>query len=130
MSESTKKQMPDLSGFYGTEHYYQHWTKAGVFTDGIKHLADQCGAYWLIDLAFSHQHKPKVKAEEFQLWELTLDKEGPGCVVTMRHDTGTKPIVQQKVEYTDFPENFSFYLTRPPVGYDGGEVVMMLKSEY
>ena len=43
----------DLSQFIGTENYYRHWTGHGVYTDGVKYLAEKAGAYWLIDAILS-----------------------------------------------------------------------------
>ncbi len=39
----------ELEQFYGTEKWYRHFTGL-VYTDGIKYLAENAGAYWLIDL--------------------------------------------------------------------------------
>lgn len=42
----------------GSENYYCHKPSLILYTDGVKELAEQCGAYWLIDLIISHQcHK-------------------------------------------------------------------------
>ena len=101
MPTETKLTEADLAQFTGTEHWYRHWTGRGTFTDGIKFMADRAGAYWLIDVVFSHQLKAKVRAEPFQIWELKV-KDGKG-VVTMRRDSDCKPIVTQRLEYTDFP---------------------------
>jgi hypothetical protein len=57
-----------------TERWYRHGLVRGIlFTDGAKHVADRGGAYWLIDeIAFAQKGEPKVAAEEFQLWRLTV----------------------------------------------------------
>lgn len=88
----------------GTENWYQHWTKRGYFTDGVKAIAEVAGAFWLIDAIFSH-----ARMEEFQLWTL-LVKDCKG-VLTMREDSDSPPIVIQEVAYTDFPQGlWKFYL--------------------
>lgn len=50
----TTKQL-DLSPFTGTEHWYKHWLGGLLYTDGVKYVADQAGAYWLIDAIASYQ---------------------------------------------------------------------------
>ena len=40
-----------LAQFTGSEHWYRHGlVREILFTDGAKYVADQGGAYWLIDL--------------------------------------------------------------------------------
>ncbi len=38
----------NLSRFCGTEHYYRECIGDFLYTDGIKYMAEQCGAYWLL----------------------------------------------------------------------------------
>jgi len=108
----------DLSGFHGTENWYKN-TFGLLYTDGIAYLAEQAGAHWLIDIVDSYQ--PKFGNVPFQLWKIELT-QGGGCVVTMREDTDEPPLVEQVIEYTDFPlGEFEFYCC---------DNVMLLKSEY
>lgn len=57
-------------------HYRHSLMRSFRYTDGIKTLAELAGAYWLIDLAASHQTNRKVRAEPFQLWTLRKLPEG------------------------------------------------------
>lgn len=60
----------NLAGFSGTERYYR--THPGLLaTDGTKYLADQAGAYWLLDIIWSVL--PKV-ADEFAVLEPTRNR--------------------------------------------------------
>ena len=120
----TTTTLPDLSGFIGSGEFYRHWTGRLIYTEGIDYLAEQAGAHWLIDLVASHLVYPRVQQEPFQLWALKLDGKG-GCVVTMRRDTGERPIVRQVVEYTDFPADVEWYACDNGQGH-----TMMLNSEY
>ena len=111
----------DLAQFTGTDNYYKHWTGKLLYTDGVRAMAEQAGAFWLIDLIASHQ-TPPVRQCGFQLSELTRNKTGNGAVVTMREDTDEPAQVTQRIEFTDFPEpTFKLYLI------DG---VLLLPSEY
>lgn len=109
-----------LSDFHGSETLRKHYFGL-LFTEGIESLAEEAGAYWLIDLVCSYRTQKEYKANvAFQLWSLNLDGNG-GCVITMRSDSDTPELIRQVVEYTDFPMNIEFYCCSN---------VMMLKSEY
>jgi len=118
-----KKEMRDLNdqfkAFYGTENYYQHWTKKGVYTDGIKEMAEQFKAYWLIDVVFSYQDK-KIGLIPFQVWEIT--STGDKATVEMKEDSDQPILVSQKIPFTDFPEGMlkMYYIDN----------VLILPSEY
>lgn len=100
--ETTIISKQDLEQFTGSEHYYKHWLKQLVFTDGVNFLADKTGSYWLIDIIASYQPEFKGKYS-FQLWELKVDLEDKTATVTMREDSNTPVIIKQDLTYTDFP---------------------------
>lgn len=108
----------NLRQFTGTLNWYKH-PFGLLYTDGIKYLADQAKAYWLIDLVASYQ--PKCKNIPFQLWKITIDKNN-SAVITMKEDLNKKNEVRQDIPYTDFPmKDFEFYVC---------DNTMLLKSEY
>jgi hypothetical protein len=55
-----------------TEQLYRHGiNRKVVFTDGVKYLADQAGAYWLLDeIAHVRSGDKRVTGESFQVWQL------------------------------------------------------------
>ena len=107
----------ELRHFTGTQHYYQNFNGL-LYTDGIQHLAERAGSYWLIDLVGSYQ--PRLRAG-FQVWRLKV-KEDKSALVTMIEDDGEPVRVSQELPFTDFPlKEFEFFCI------DG---VMLLKSEY
>jgi len=110
----------ELAGFTGTTQYYE--SPLGLlFTDGIKHLADRVGAYWLIDAIASWQPKARKIDPEFQLWELAVDHDRR-AVLSFRRDDGLPTHIQQKIEYTDFPQgHIRLYVERG---------VLLLPSEH
>ena len=119
----TELTTTDLKRFTGSENWYQHALNRNVtFTDGVKYLADKAGAYWLIDVVVSHQHNRKVRAEEFQVWKLRLNKTGAGAKVTCEDGNGNVVAVQ-RIPYTDFPleEGVDLYFSNN---------VVLLPSEY
>ena len=102
--------------------WWKHWTGRLTFTDGVKYLAEQAGAFWLIDLVASHQ-TPRLRQEEFQIWTLKVDRsKTPMAVATCQADTHAKVLVQQEIEYTDFPlPSIKLWLV---------DSVLMLPNEY
>jgi len=116
----------DLNTFIGTTGYYRYL--AGLkLTDGVKYLADEAGAYWLLDIIASYQLQDEIRREPFQVWELKLSPNNATtgkyeAVVTMKTDTNRPLLVKQQIEYTDFPlDSITLYLI------DG---VILLTSEY
>lgn len=118
----------DLRQFSGgTGSYYRHFL-GGVYTDGMKHVAENCGAYWLLDLVFSHRGTlaKRLTLRDFPV-RVTLEKwvteqkpNGAKCRIS-HYDSEGNPAVftLQTIPCTDFPferfENgkFTFLL-----GYD------------
>jgi hypothetical protein len=92
-----------------------------VTTDGVKFVADSAGAYWLIDEIAISQTRPKVRAEEFQVWVLKVDLEKHTGMLSCG-DGNNNTVFSKKIEYTDFPlAEIRLYCT------DG---VILLPSEY
>lgn len=129
----------DLAQFCGTMEYHATTLRGQRFvcTDGMLHLAETAGAYWLLDIVASYQgHRLDRACDGFQLWQIR--KLAKHCKndaeVTCWRDTptsDTKPAVRQLIPYTDFPfdelgDSFQFYAC----GSSADRVVVMLKSEY
>ena len=113
-----------LRQFCGSERRYPHWTKLLDYTEGVQWLAEQAGAYWLIDLIASHQTLPRVRSERFQVWQIERQGE-QGAIVTCHDDLPGSLLSDQCLEYTDFPlQQLKLYVCgdRPRV--------LMLPSEY
>jgi len=108
----------DLRHFTGSESWYRHGIARDVlFTDGAKFVADQGGAYWLLDeIALGQRGYKAVAAEEFQVWTLTV-KDDHTAALTCGDGNG-KTVFEKRIEYTDFPaeritlwfENNTIYL--------------------
>jgi hypothetical protein len=65
MQDTKTLTAADLRQFTGTEQWYRHGIVRDVlFTDGAKYVADQAGAYWLIDeIAFAQRGDKQVAGE-------------------------------------------------------------------
>jgi hypothetical protein len=108
----------DLRHFTGSENWYRHGLNRDVlFTDGAKYIADQGGAYWLLDeIALAQRYQKTVAAEEFQVWTLTV-KDDRTAALTCEDGNGNT-VFEKPIPFTDFPaeritlwfENNTIYL--------------------
>jgi hypothetical protein len=124
LGEDRVKDVQPVMVPLGSDGYRRHGAGKLLWTDAIQHLAEQDGAHWLIDAIASYQldwrvrHNPML--QEIQFWQLRRSKGG-GAVLTVVEDSDRPPVIEQKIEYTDFPlEEIKLYL-------EGG--VLMLPSE-
>ncbi len=102
----------NLRQFHGSESRFRHPLNHGVlYTEGVHHLAEEAGAFWLIDAIASYFGSPKmrraIKADErletLQFWHLAVSAEKQEATLTARADKGVPPFVTQHIGYTDFP---------------------------
>lgn len=111
--------LSELAHFTGTTQWYRNrMFPKFLYTDGVKYLAEQAGAYWLIDYIFSNQISP-IKEMPFQVWKITVVKnEG-----FIKVEDGNNNVAKEfKIPFTDFPlEEYTVWFV------DG---VLLLKSEY
>ena len=117
----------NLAHYTGAEDYFRHGlNRRLIYTDGVKYLADQAGAYWLIDVVASVQHTGiRLARHLFQSWSLIVDTDKATGLVICTDGNGKKLYVQQ-MEYTDFPlREVRLYCCE-----DSGQHVLMLSSEY
>ena len=102
----------DLAQFTGTENWYRHSiNRAVLFTDGAKYVADQAGAYWLVDeIAIIQPHNARVAAEGFQVWKLAVNADQTGVLTC--EDGNDNVVYTKEIEYTDFPlDGITLYFT-------------------
>jgi hypothetical protein len=104
MTKSAKLSPADLRQFAGgTVDYHRHGLNRNVvFTDGAKYVADQGGAYWLLDsIALAQLCDRRVAAEEFQVWRLAV-RHDRSAVLTCE-DGNYRVVFQYRISYSDFP---------------------------
>ena len=94
----------DLRQFTGSEQYFRHsLARRVLYTEGVQFLAENAGAYWLVDKVAIMQIEPKVRAQEFQVWKLRVD----GGVATLTCDDGNGDegtiVHSEHISFTDFP---------------------------
>ena len=113
-----------LGYFTDSQVLFKHWF-GFRYTQGVKYIADEAGAYWLIDAICSHQNKtllnkyPNLK--EFQIWRLEVELENNSGLLICEEDTD-QPVLSQEIPYTDFPlEEIKFFLI---------DKIVLLPGEY
>jgi hypothetical protein len=114
----------NLKQFKGSSTFYSHWMGLFTYTEGVKYLAEEAGAFWLIDAIASWQTSPKVKRDwmlqQIQFWRLRVNPDR-SAVLTCERDIDNIALTQ-KIKETEFPlEEILLYL------YKG---TLMLPSEY
>ena len=121
-----KLNVSDLYQFSGTENWYKTIIPGVTYTDGVRYVAQNGRAYWLIDQIACAQLRPKIQREHFQHWTLKKDLKGSGALLRMTDggkDGSTERVIFTKqIAFTDFPlDEISLYCC------DG---VILLPSEY
>lgn len=115
----------------GTDQCYRH-LGGMIYTDGMRVVAEACGAYWLLDVVASYQPLIRKKFRDdagFQVWRVARHGKWHGGVeVSAWSDTpddrDSKCFVRQEVEISDFPAElmpFEFYVE---------ETTCLLKEEH
>jgi hypothetical protein len=132
---TTAKTLPeiDLSQAGGGDERYKTLNRRVIYTNGVKYLADECGAYWLIDAIASYYGTTKMQAaieadcrlESLHFWRLDV-ADDESAVLFARADSGVPPFVEQQIPYTDFPlESVQVW-----AGFDGKYWTLYLPSEH
>jgi hypothetical protein len=104
MKTTAKLSEADLAQFTGgTNEWYRHSLDTKIlFTDGAKYVADEGGAYWLLDgIALSQHSEIRVAEQPFQVWKLTVDADHTGTITV--EDGNYNVVFTKALDYTDFP---------------------------
>ena len=121
-------KLENLSDFTGTENYYTNPLYPFQYTDGIKYLAENGRAYWLLDAIASWQGEPIIKSDQDlkknQFWKLKVNPDN-SAVLTCERDRDDV-VITQKIPFTDFPlSEVAIYLCDMET-----TGVLLLPSEY
>jgi len=111
----------ELSQFTGTSAYYRI-SRKHLLTDGTKYLAEQAGAFWMMDAIASHLCE--IGTED---WFVSVTMEVKNERAIMFYDDGNgNELARQEIPYTDFPlEKIKIFAC-----WDTEHWVLMLPSEY
>ncbi|MCA9071158.1 MAG: hypothetical protein KDA84_19655 [Planctomycetaceae bacterium] len=131
MSKLTKA---DLQQFTGSETFYRHvFNRAVVYTEGVKFLAEQAKAHWLIDsialLIGSHRFNAAAAKDEriglIHFWKLAVGNNQT-AKLEARADSPDEPFISENIFWTDFPLDEADIWA----AHDGDHWTLMLPSEY
>lgn len=121
------EKLPDLDHFTGTAAYHRHrilGQMTVLLTDGAKYVAENAGAWWLMDLAAISGRQWLLEGNGFATLTVTATKEGTGAIKVT--DGNENVIEEQQIEFTDFPEGSVTFFISPHLD----EPVFYLRSEY
>jgi len=108
----------ELRQFSGTEHWYKHLS-GYLYTDGVQYVAQEGGAYWLIDkILFTTRAKNNL--QEFGIWKLEVNKDESAILVC--EDGNYNELHREQIDWTDFP------LKKVELWFENG--VLILPSEH
>ena len=110
-----------LTQFTGTERYYRI-NRRCLLTDGTRYLAEEAGAFWLMDAAASYLIE--LGTDD---WFVQIQLQVTGSKALLKLEDGNGHVrAQQEIPYTDFPvPQQTLYAC-----WDGEHWVIMLPSEY
>ena len=94
-----------LAQFTGTEGYHKHLFPGRtplLLTDGCDFIRTHCNAHWLYDCILLYQSEKILRNVNFQLWELRQSKKDLSWLLTCREDSNLKPLISQRIEFSDF----------------------------
>ena len=124
----------DLRQFTGDLERHRHLLSSNViYTSGVRHLAEEGGAYWLIDAIASHLVYSEMahaiaeddQLQHLQFWKLKVN-EDQAAELTCIADTDCPPAILQAIPWTDFPlPEVSVW-----VSFNGQHWTLFLPSEY
>ena len=134
-NENILKLKNELSQFTGDLVRYRHpLNKAVIFTPGVRHLAEEANAYWLIDAIaswinsskFEESVKTDPRVGHLHFWKLKVAQDEPTAVLHAEADCDVDPFIVQTIEFTDFPlDEIAIW-----AGYDGTHWTLYLPSEH
>ncbi len=124
----------ELSRFGGSDRYYKHpLYRLMVYTEGVQHMAEHIGAYWLLDM-INFDFLPKLLRSKirdtFYCIRLTVSADKTARVIVTNGDDD-HAIISRDVDYTDFPRvsDFKLFLCETVVS-EGQRYMLLLPDEY
>ena len=123
--------LAELPNFYGSEQNFLYnpvLFPNVLLTEGALFIAEECGAYWLMDVISSHLPSVRKAGDTFAVALLTKDcVNGSSALFALQDDVPPNvTYATQAISYTDFPlDEIKFY-----VSWDGKYWVILLTSEY
>ncbi len=113
-----------LRHFTGSEHWYQHFQRRMLYTDGVKYLADNAQCYWLLDIIATDIFR-YTKLQEFIAIKVTVKDNS--AVINCTDGNENKFKRDKHIKFTDMPEGeWKLWL----VNNNDGTSTLLIPSEY
>ena len=119
---TNKNLLADLHQFTGTTQWFRHGLNRKVlYTEGVQYVAEQAGAYWLVDeIVLAQAYEKAVQATPFQVWRLIVKDDNSATLFC--EDGNGIGVYRKAIAFTDFPaQGIRFFFT---------DSVLLLPSEY
>ncbi len=93
----------ELRNFRGTATWFRPMLfPKYLYTEGVQFLAEEAGAYWLMEMIFSFQTKAAIRrAGYFQAWDLTVAENQTATLTCENGDC--EVVFSHRLTFTDFP---------------------------
>lgn len=109
MVKSKEEILNIINHSMGTTVYHRlcQLDNSPVITEGVLALAEAAECFWFLDVINSYQGN-KEFTSRLQVWKLEVQEDASATVYGY---SGEKLVIQQEIEYTDFPlDELELYL--------------------
>ena len=100
-TEGQRRLLAELATHTGSPERFRHSTKCFVYTSGVRSLARDADAYWLLDAVASLCRNPNLRRAEVQVWTLTVHSNRSAVLIVTDRDE--IELLRHTILYTDFP---------------------------
>lgn len=128
IADPTAEEIQSTLGQFHGSDTFTSWSplfRNSVLTEGALYVAENCGAYWMMDAISSYKHDPVFRDKDFQVWKLVKGDDGWRLSA---EDGNGNALASQSIGYSDFPldEGVTIWAIRNELG----GLTLMLPSEY
>jgi len=121
MTTAKQDLLNGLKQFYGSDTvYYMPLFSKYKYTEGVRYLAQNAEAYWLLEYVFQHQSDKSIQGLQFQVWKIIVADDNSATIRV--EDGDLKHIKSFDLPFTEFP------LQEYTLWFIGG--TLLLPSEY
>lgn len=126
--------LAELRQFTGDLERWRHpLLRKLLYTPGVRHLAENAGAYWLLDAIagwipsreFAAAKSDDARIGDIHFWTLNVAQDRSAMLIAQADDS-EQPFIEQQIEFSDFPlPSIDLWCA-----FDGEHWTLMLPSEY
>ncbi len=134
-TRNAEQLQAELDHFCGDLVRYRHpLNRKVIYTPGVRHLANEASAHWLVDAIaswISSIEFKKAAADDpcinyMHFWKLTVNSDDNTATLHAEADCDVEPFIVHKIDFTDFPlDEISIW-----AGFDGSHWILYLPSEH